>query len=815
MRTLLSRWPLLALAALVFAVGANLVDLDRVGAHAVLERSFPLQNQQLQEPPELVETWYSEPLERSLTTLQVLDTQGEPVHVGEAIFSDDDGRYAAIAVPPDLEPGIYTLTFENVSTVDAHVWSGFFSFILLNEDGTVPEGDALIPSGLAGQTGFLPDYLDSVLRWLGLIATVALAGGLFFSLLVGRPAAEFLDNDRRRVTERSLAGTVAIVVVAAAVVVVVTTAGQAIWFADRVGRLDELGQILFNTRLGELWVARVGLAIALLLLFLPSIRSEEYRSGRAAALSLIPASIGGLGLIMTYVLGSHSAAGGGQFWRIASDVMHFAATAAWLGALVQLPFVFWWARRRLEGASQVLYLANVMDRFSWLSAVSVTILIGTGVFNGFVQLPTFESLYETTYGRVLIVKLAFIVPLLAIAAINARFLKPALVEAVDALHDEDPELRATGDERRDMESQLQRLQRLLPRTAVAEFLLGAAVLASVSVLAQSTTADGELRLDAAKPSGQHLSLGVSRDLDTELLIEPFGIGLNTFTLTMKPLDDEELGEVLGARLTATFDNPDVAPSAGRSGVSQELTPTELAGVWVAEAVLLTQPGDWSIEARVQRRGLDDANAIFAIQDVGGFLARGNEPEDLFDLPFTFVDWNIVAGGAMLALGLGVFTIWHNRPPSWKRGTATSVGLSGAFAMVAGAILLFGVHGHQAVEFDEPTAESIRIGEEIFVNTCAACHGIEGNGDGPGAGALPYPPPRLGDHVPFHGDSTLFLWVSDGLPVDADIKVMPAFRTLLTEDERLAIVDYLRATWTFGTYEPVLPDDLRTPEGDSP
>ena len=45
--------------------------------------------------------------------------------------------------------------------------------------------------------------------------------------------------------------------------------------------------------------------------------------------------------------------------------------------------------------------------------------------------------------------------------------------------------------------------------------------------------------------------------------------------------------------------------------------------------------------------------------------------------------------------------------------------------------------------------------------------------------------------------------------------MPAFENVFNEDERKAIVDYLRATWTFGDYVPVLPDDLRTPEGEGP
>jgi len=805
------RWPFVVLAALLLTLCFNLAESDRADAHAILERSLPLQNQQVEKPPERVETWYSEPIEPSLTTLQVLDSQGQAVHVGDTLFSSEDNTYAAIALPPDLDPGIYTLTYENVSQVDAHVWSGFFSFIILNPDGSVPEGEAVIPD-LASQTGFLPDNVDSVLRWLGLIATVALAGGLFFVLLVGRPAAQFLDDERAEIAEGSLAQTVAVVVVISAAVVILATIGQAQWFADGVGRLNELNDILLDTRLGQLWVARVALTLAMLLMFLPAIGSEAYRTGRAAGLIWLPASIGGLGLIMTYVLGSHSAVGGGQFWRIASDFVHFVSTAAWLGALVQLPIVFWWAHQRLERPPQVLYLANVMDRFSWLAVVSVTIMLGTGVFNSFVQLPTFEALYETTYGRILLVKLALIVPLLAVAAINARFLKPALVEAVDALYEEDPRSRATGDERRGYESNLERLQDLLPRLAAVEFLLGVVVLASVAVLTQSTTADGELRLDAAVPSGSHVVVGTSRDLDTELVIEPFGLGLSTYTLTINPLEGEDLGEIQDVRLTAVYRNPEIAPSAGASGVNQDLEPTDQPNVWSAESILLTQPGDWSIEARIQRRDMDDANAIFAIQDVGGFLAREDEPEDLFDLPFTFTDWNIVAGGAMLALGLGVFLIWHNRPPTWQRGTAVSVALSSVFAMIAGAILLFGVHPHEPMVPTTPaTAESIANGQMIFENQCEQCHGRTGEGDGPLAATLPWVVPRLGDHVPFHSDAQLFIWVTQGIPEDEEPKRMPSFATELTDEERADVVNFLKATWTFGFYDPVLPEDLQDPD----
>lgn len=174
---------------------------------------------------------------------------------------------------------------------------------------------------------------------------------------------------------------------------------------------------------------------------------------------------------------------------------------------------------------------------------------------------------------------------------------------------------------------------------------------------------------------------------------------------------------------------------------------------------------------------------------------------------------------MLALGLGAFLIWHNRPPSWQRGTAASVGLSSAFAMIAGAILVFGVHAETMV-FEsespiEPTEDSLRIGREIFMDRCLQCHGATGEG-GPLADTLAGgPPPRLGDHVPFHNDGTLFTWISDGIPADEEQKRMPSFEAELTEEERWHVVNYLRKTWTFGFYEPVLPEDLQTPEADPP
>lgn len=785
-------WLLLALAGLALAV--VLSRPHEASAHAVLERSLPVQNQQLSAPPELVEAWYSESLERSLTKLQVLDTEGTPVHTGDTIFSGDP-TYAAIAVPASLGPGIYTLSYENVSSVDGHTWAGSFSFIVLLPDGSVPPGTPYLLPG--SSQGFLPDWGDNALRWIGLLAAVTMVGASIFALLIARPAADFLSEAKASTVRETVFAQAAGLTVLAAPVVAVAVLGQLVLLADRIGGAGKIDDILFDTRSGQLWLSQLGLAAALFFLFLPALGSRAFRRSEHAALALVPALFGGLGLLITASLGSHAATGGGQFWSIASDFVHYLATAAWLGSLLQLPLVFWWSQRRLEDPQRVLYRANVLDRFSWLAVISVALLIGTGTFNGFVELPNFPSLYETTYGRVLIAKLALIIPLLGVAGLNALVLKPALVGAIDALHGGD---RPKGQERPSLEERLAWLQRMVPRFIVLEIVLGVAVLASVSVLTQTTTAEGELRLDASRPSGDFSAIGTADDLTAEFSIGPFGIGVSTFTVRLEAQGGAALGEILGVRLRAFHDDPNRPPTAGVSGTDQDLKPTADPAVWAANAALLTQPGNWRVQARIRRAGAEDEVIGFNVPRVGGILAEGTGPQGLFNLPFTFVDWNIVGGGAMIVLGLGALLIWRNRPPTWQRSTAASVALSSVVSLMAGTTLLFGVHVHNAPGVRTnpvaATADSLAAGEAIYTRNCLSCHGVNGKGSDTAA--------DLTTHVPAHNDGTLFLWISEGIPLNEERKRMPAWKDLLSEADRWNVINYLREAFGSGQFEPVLP-----------
>ncbi len=91
------------------------------------------------------------------------------------------------------------------------------------------------------------------------------------------------------------------------------------------------------------------------------------------------------------------------------------------------------------------------------------------------------------------------------------------------------------------------------------------------------------------------------------------------------------------------------------------------------------------------------------------------------------------------------------------------------------------------------ATSVSRGGALFPQHCAACHGTDGNGDGPAAANLPVPPANLtAEHLWAHDDGELFWWLTHGIEAPAGGMAMPGFADRLPEDDRWALIDYIRA-----------------------
>jgi putative copper export protein/mono/diheme cytochrome c family protein len=91
------------------------------------------------------------------------------------------------------------------------------------------------------------------------------------------------------------------------------------------------------------------------------------------------------------------------------------------------------------------------------------------------------------------------------------------------------------------------------------------------------------------------------------------------------------------------------------------------------------------------------------------------------------------------------------------------------------------------------AAAIARGAELYPGHCSSCHGSDGRGDGPDAKALPIPPADLtAEHLWNHSDGELFWWLSHGIDSPRGGLAMPGFADSLSEDERWALIDYVRA-----------------------
>jgi putative copper export protein/mono/diheme cytochrome c family protein len=92
-----------------------------------------------------------------------------------------------------------------------------------------------------------------------------------------------------------------------------------------------------------------------------------------------------------------------------------------------------------------------------------------------------------------------------------------------------------------------------------------------------------------------------------------------------------------------------------------------------------------------------------------------------------------------------------------------------------------------------SAASIAHGQALFMQNCVACHGPDGEGDGPVAAGLDIKPADLTQpHVLEHTDGEMFWWLTHGMDDPKGGLAMPGFANALSADDRWALVDYVRA-----------------------
>lgn len=107
-------------------------------------------------------------------------------------------------------------------------------------------------------------------------------------------------------------------------------------------------------------------------------------------------------------------------------------------------------------------------------------------------------------------------------------------------------------------------------------------------------------------------------------------------------------------------------------------------------------------------------------------------------------------------------------------------------------------------------QKVNLGKKVYAQNCAACHGanLEGqpNWKQPGPdGRLPAPPHNESGHTWHHPDSYLIHVVKESLTPGVDKPIgyqnnMPAFGKILSDSEVIAVLTYIKSTWSIDYQE---------------
>jgi putative copper export protein len=171
-----------------------------------------------------------------------------------------------------------------------------------------------------------------------------------------------------------------------------------------------LEQALFDTRVGHVWLIRLGLGLLTAVAVTRAVRSQR-RTRWWDALGV------GSVLLVTLTLTSHAAAEG-KFLPVLADWLHLVAVSLWMGGLLGFPLVLMGPLRAMPAKQRRKLLCRAVRRFSRMAILAVIVVVITGAYAVLLHVPSMEGLLSTAYGQVLMVKLGLVVLLLVAGSIS-------------------------------------------------------------------------------------------------------------------------------------------------------------------------------------------------------------------------------------------------------------------------------------------------------------------------------------------------------------------------------------------------------------
>jgi copper transport protein len=516
-------------------------------AHAYPITTSPAIGGVVKASPKVVSITYDEAV--TVPSLAVYDAAGKVVSSSTVAHPAPDE--IDVAIGGRLPEGTYTVAWR-VTSADTHIVHGVYRFSVGKRGSAGGIGAKLlsqqqVPEGLA--LGF------GVVRFLNLALLLLCAGGAIMLCWVLRDADERVGKALLRT-----------LTIAAALLALVAVVGLPFQAAEANG--TGLGggfartalEAVRHQRFGELWLVRAWMAVVFGLLALSLQLWERRQLGRRLLLAVV-----GVCLLLTSADSGHASVSGTL--AFVADGVHITGAAIWLGGLA---FVI--AAIVLSRAENRWALAAVsVPRFSLMAMIAIPLLGAAGIVSAYLEVRVWRGLWETTYGVLILVKIAIALPLLALGAFNNRVSVPALRAGAASPATPTRFLRAVG----------------------TELALLLAVLAVTAALIDEAPAKGVLSTTTPQPTAltAHGSAGPFR---TTVTLRPALAGTNTVDMRVTSARHLTIGEV---------DLAAVSPGGKLKPVNLNVAQLSATRFRVAKATL-RPPGRWELEMTV-RHGLTE------------------------------------------------------------------------------------------------------------------------------------------------------------------------------------------------------------------
>lgn len=452
-------------------------------AHGALKSAAPGDGDRISVAPRNVRLTFTEPVELALARLALTGPSG-PVDLAPLALHPDSATVLIGAVRGPLAAGTYTVQWQ-VAGPDGHPVRGDYTFTITPEaeglaaastgtSGAEPPPSVQGPESVGFPTGSAfsaESPLYAAVRWLTFLGLLGVIGVVSFRLLVlwlmsreGDPAGRGVV--RLAATRAARFGLRALALLGVALLLRLYAQSYAMYGGADALDPALIGTMVSRTTWGSGWLLQA-VAMAVTLAGFLLARTDSRAGWTTAAAGVVM-------LAFTPGLSGHaSAAPELATLAILADTLHVLGAGGWLGSLLLVVVVGIPVALRQTDGDRGETVAALINAFSPTALFFAGTVVATGVFAAWLQLGTVPALWQSAYGRTLLLKLAFLSVVFGTGAYNWLKVKPALGSEVAASR--------------------------LRRSAMLELTVGVVVLAVTAVLVATATPQGMASAEPAAP----------------------------------------------------------------------------------------------------------------------------------------------------------------------------------------------------------------------------------------------------------------------------------------------------------------------------